>query len=56
MITTKMTSRTHNGAAALKECILDPFTGFTLSTMINQKTALNTSLDNVYCSANITIA
>ena len=42
--------------SALKEHILGPFTGFTLSTMINQKTYLNTSQDNGYCSTNITIA
>ena len=51
-----MASPTHSGAAALQERTLCSFAGFTLSTMINQKTALNTSLDNVYCSANITIA
>ena len=50
-----MASPTHSGAMAIKEHTLDPFTGFTLSTMINQKTVLITSLDNI-CSANITIA
>ena len=47
---------THREASALKEHITGLFTGFTLSTMINQKTDLNTSLDNDYCSTNITIA
>jgi len=56
MITIKMTSPTYRGAAVLKERNLGPFTGFTLSTMINKKTALNTSLGNVYCSSKITIA
>ena len=55
MITTKMASPTHSGAVAIKEHTLDPFTGFTLSTMINQKTVLITSLDNI-CSANKTVA
>ena len=50
-----MASPTHSGVMAIKEHTLDPFTGFTLSTMINQKTVLITSLDNI-CSANITIA
>ena len=40
---------------ALKEHTLSSFTGFTLSTC-NDKTALNTSLDNVYCSTKIKIA
>jgi hypothetical protein len=56
MLATKMASPTHRDAPALKEHILCPFTGFILSTMINQKTDLNTSLDNDYCSTNITIA
>ena len=47
---------THRDTSALKEHIMGSFTGFTLSTMINQKTDLNTSLDNDYCSTNITIA
>ena len=55
MKTTKMSFPTHNGPVALNERTLGLFTGFTLSTMINQKTALNTSLDNVYCSINITM-
>jgi len=56
MITTKMVSPIYSVAVAFKEHTLSPFTCFTWSTMINQKTALNTSLDNVTCSANITIA
>ena len=56
MLTTKMASPTHRDASALKEHILGPFTGLILSTMINQKTGLNTSLYNDYCSTNITIA
>jgi hypothetical protein len=55
MLTIKTASLTHRDTSALKEHILGPFTGFTLSTMINQKTYLNTSLDNDYCSTNITI-
>ena len=55
MQTTKMTFPTHREASALKEHIMGLFTCFTLSTMINQKTDLNTSLDNDYCSTNITI-
>ena len=51
-----MAPPTHRYASALNEHILDPFTGFTLSTMINQKTNLHTSLDNDYYSINITIA
>ena len=51
-----MASPTHRDVSALKEHILDPFTCFTLSTRINKKTDLNTSLDNDYCSTNITIA
>ena len=55
-----MVSPTHRDASALKEHILVrshvSFTCFILSTMINQKTFLNTSLDNDYCSTNITIA
>lgn len=35
-----MASLTHRGAATLKEHTLNPFTGFTSSTMINQKTTL----------------
>ena len=50
-----MTFPTHREASALKEHIMGLFTCFTLSTMINQKTDLNTSLDNDYCSTNITI-
>ena len=50
-----MVSPTHRDASALKEHILVSFTGFILSTMVNQKTDLNTSLDNDYCSTNITI-
>ena len=42
MLTTKMASPTHRDVSALKEHILDLFTGFTLSTRINQKTDLNT--------------
>jgi hypothetical protein len=56
MKTTKMPFPTRSGPVALCERTLGMFTGFTLSTMINQKTALNTSLDNVYCSINITMA
>jgi hypothetical protein len=56
MLTTKMASPTHRDASALKQHTLGPFTGFTLSTMINQKTDLNTTLENDYCSINITIA
>jgi hypothetical protein len=41
---------------ALKEHTLGSFTGFTLSTCNADKTALNTSLDNVYCSTKIKIA
>jgi hypothetical protein len=55
MLTTKMASPTHRDASALKEHIMGPFIGFTLSTIINQKADLNTSLDNDYCSTNITI-
>ena len=55
MLTTKMTFPTQREASALKEHIMGPFTGFTLSTRINQKTDLNTSLDNDYCSTNIII-
>ena len=51
-----MVSPTHRDASALTEHILVSFTGFILSTMVNQKTDLNTSLDNDYCSTNITIA
>jgi hypothetical protein len=36
MITTKKAFPTPCGAAVLKECILGPFTGFTLSTVIKQ--------------------
>jgi hypothetical protein len=56
MLTTKMASPTYRDHSVLKEHILGPFTDLTLSTMINQKTDLNTSLDNDYCSINITIA
>ena len=56
MLTTKIASPIHRDPSALKEHALDPLTGFTLLTMINQKTDLNTSLDNDYCSTNITIA
>ena len=51
-----MASPTHRDASAFTEHILCPFTDLTLSTMINQKTDLITSLDNDYCSTNITIA
>ena len=51
-----MTPPTQRDASALNEHILDLFTGFTLSTMINQKANLHSSLDNDYCSINITIA
>ena len=47
VLTTKMASPTHRDASTLKEHILGPFTGFTLSTIINQKRAMNTSLENV---------
>jgi hypothetical protein len=50
-----MASPTHKDASALTEHIMGPFIGFTLSTIINQKADLNTSLDNDYCSTNITI-
>ena len=56
MLATKMASPTHRDASALKEHILGPFTGFTVSTMIHQKTDLDTPLDNDYHSTNITIA
>ena len=51
-----MASPTNTDASAIKEHILDPFTGFTVSTMIHQKTDLDTPLDNDYYSTNITIA
>ena len=43
-----MASPTYRGAAVLTERNLGPFTGNTLSTMINKKTALNTSLGQYY--------
>jgi hypothetical protein len=48
-----MASPTLSGAVVLKDHDLGPFTGFPLSTII---TALNISLDSVYCLAKIKIA
>ena len=54
MITTKMASPTRSRAEVLKEHTLSPFTGFYIVN--KDKTVLNTSQHDVYCSTNIKIA
>ena len=50
-----MASPPQSRAEVLKEHTVGPFTGFILSSKV-KRTVLNTSQDDVYCSAKIKIA